>query len=279
MSRCIAMVVLVCLAALPTRALVNAEPPADDDTRFDAVGAFGHTARLNEGMGNPAQHQWYGSAVLIAPDVVLTAKHLLPHGEARLPRPGAMTVRFRRHEDGTLGTNDDGVDSYHQATIARYILCPDADLMLCILRDPVEHITPVSLDLSGEEFDASKVMLAAWGSTSNWVGQGGPRTELRAGQHTATVRGAFLRLASFDNENREKANGQRQAYITDENTVPNKFDSGGSMFVVDDEDNVLLAGIIATYSGGTWLGRYAEDAAFPLGVAVEGAEALEEALD
>ncbi|MFI4862265.1 MAG: hypothetical protein ACIAXF_16495 [Phycisphaerales bacterium JB063] len=279
MPKLFAMMLLLCTAALPCPALVNAQPPAEDDTRFDAVGAFGHTARLNEGMGNPAEHQWYGAAVLVAPDVVLTAKHLLPQGENRLPRPGAMTVRFRRHEDGSLGSNDDGVDSYHQVPIERYILCPDADLMLCILREPVEHITPVALDLSGEEFESSPIMLAAWGSTSNWVGLSGPRTELRAGQHTATVRGGFLRLASFETENREKPNGQRQAYIVDEHTVPNMFDSGGSMFVVDDEGNVMLAGIIATYAGGAWIGRYAEDERFPLGVAAEGADALEAALD
>ncbi|MEM9413946.1 MAG: trypsin-like serine protease [Planctomycetota bacterium] len=273
------LAMLFCVSAMPTHGLVNAEAPAEDDTRFDAVGAFGHTARLNEGMGNPADHQWYGAAVLIAPDVVLTAKHLLPHGEAQLPRPGAMTVRFRRHTDGTVGTNDDGVDSYHQVPIERYILCPDADLMLCILRDPVEHITPVTMDLSGEAFESSKVILAAWGSTAHWVGQGWPRTQLRFGEHTATVRGGSVRLASFENENREKPNGQRQAYITDENTVPNKFDSGGSMFVIDDQDNLLLAGIIATHTRGTWLGRYAEAEAFPLKVAAQGAEALEAALD
>ena len=94
-------------------------------TRASMPSARGVTRpRLNEGMGNAATNQWYGSAVLIAPDVVLTAKHLLPNGTDRLPRPGAMTVRFRRHEDGSIGSKEAGPDSYHQATIDRYILCP-----------------------------------------------------------------------------------------------------------------------------------------------------------
>ena len=151
--------------------------------------------------------------------------------------------------------------------------------MLCILSEPVEHIEPVVVDLSGDELDTAPIMLAVWGSTSHWVGQGGPRNELQAGEHTATVRGRFLRIASFENENREKENGQRQAWVTDEHTVPNKFDSGGSMFIFDEEGNITLLGIIATYSGGSWIGRYAEDDGFPIGVAVEGGDALMEALD
>jgi hypothetical protein len=269
----------VCLLALPAPALVNAQPPDEDDTRFDAVAAWGHTARLYPGRGHDAEHQWYGAAVLIAPDVVLTAKHLLPHGEDRLPRPGTMTVRFRRHADGTLGSKDNGADSYHQVAVERFVLCPDSDLMLCILREPVEHIRPVELDLSDEASDEAGVVFAAWGSTSNWQGNGGPRHELRVGTNTARIGRGMVSLLAYETEARRKRNGDQGRYITDEHTVPNMFDSGGSIFREDDEGRVRLIGIIATYGGGTWLARYAEDERFPLVAATRGADALREALD
>lgn len=279
MIRPLSLLLCMLLLSFPAGALVNAQPPADDDTRFDAVGAWGHTARLYPGRGHDAEHQWYGAAVLIAPDVVLTAKHLLPNGEDRLPRPGTMTVRFRRHTDGTLGTKADGADSYHQVPIERFILCPGSDLMLCILREPVEHIQPAELDFSEETHDETGVVFAAWGSTSNWQGNGGPRHELRVGTNTARIGRGSVALLAYETEAREKRNGEQGRYITDERTVPNMFDSGGSIFREDGEGNVYLIGIISTYGGGTWLARFAEDERFPLGVATQGADALMEALD
>lgn len=271
------LLVLFCAVALPGRAIVNGTAPAEDDTRFDAVGGWGETRKLNHGHGHRATDQWYGAAVLIAPDVVLTAKHLLPRRIEGLPDPGVMTVRFRRREDGSLGSKREGPASYHQVTIERFIPCPNADLMLCVLSEPVEHIEPVRVDLTGEGFERRRIVLAGWGSESHWQGVGGPRRGLTVGEHTASVRGQSVALASFETEPRENPEGERAAYIIDPNAVPNLYDSGGSMFIEEDGD-LFLVGIIATYSAGTWVGQYVDDEAFPVRAACQGADALLEAL-
>lgn len=278
MLRGVAWMLLLCCVALPGRALVNGEAPAADDTRFDAVGAWGHTARLNPGRGHDAEHQWYGAAVLIAPDVVLTAKHLLPNGVDNLPRRGTMTVRFRRHTDGSIGSEEGGARSYHQAVIERFVLCPDSDLMLCILREPVEHIEPVQVDLSGDTHRETPVVLAGWGSTSVWRGNPGPRIELRVGENACRVGNGRATVLHYETEPREKPNGTMSAVITEERAVPNLYDSGGSIFIEDDEGNIRLVGIITTYSGGPWVGPYADNERFPLGAAVQGSDALLDAL-
>lgn len=277
MPRLLLLLLVAAFLALPARAIVNGAEPAEDDTRFDAVAAFSRTAWLIENPGDNHVHNWFGNGVLIAPDVVLIARHLLPNNGQVALRPGAFAVRFRRHADGSLGSQDKGVESYHQVRVRRWVLADRFDLALGILEEPVEHIAPVKVLLDSPPVQARRAMLAGWGSVSPWQGNPGPRPGLRIGENTVTSRAAFIALDSSRTEQREDANGQRKAYYIDQNSVVNMHDSGGSIFIFDDNDQPVLAGIISTYTGGTWLPA-ATEAGFPLEAGTRGGAALLEAL-
>lgn len=264
------------LCAGNAHALVNGEAPAEDDKRFDAVAAFSRTNWLIEDDKDKHAHNWFGAGVLVAPDVVLIAKHLLPKSvqQGKTQASNQFIVRFRRNVDGGLGSRDAGPDSYHQVPIHTWILSPTADLALGILSKPVEHIEPVKLLLDDElMFSERRCALAGWGSQSPWRGKAGPRLGLKVGENTATRAGGFLRVDSYKVEPREGEDGKRGAYIIDEHAVPNMHDSGGSMFLFDEAGNPILAGIISTYTGGTFLPAASTDE-FPLNAATQGGRDL-----
>ncbi|MGB1125618.1 MAG: trypsin-like serine protease [Phycisphaeraceae bacterium] len=260
--------------------LVNGQSPEADDERFDGVAAFSKTQWLYEDKDGKGGHNWFGAGVLIAPDVVLIAKHLLPQPiqQGKTQASNQYAVRFRRHAEGGLGNREGGSASYHHATVYSWILSPNTDLALGILSKPVEHIEPVRV-LLDDDLDVSKrrCMLAGWGSESPWRGAKGPRKGLRVGGNTATRNGGFLRVDSYKVELREKADGSRAAYIVEKNAVPNMHDSGGSIFLLDDEDKPVLAGIISTYSGGMYLPQANTDE-FPIEAAVKGGRELMKAI-
>lgn len=269
---------LVALLASPAAALVNGQAPADDDTAYDAVAAFSRTTWLIEDDTDKYSHSWFGAAVLIAPDVVLTARHLIPNNGKNVGRLGQFSVRFRRHQSGTIGSTRQPADSFHNVRIVRWVVSDRYDLALGILETPVDHITPVKVALDLDAVEQREAVLAGWGSVSNWRGLAKPRIELRVGPNSVTARGPSLRVDSYRTEPREDPQGQQKPWIIDEHAVPNMHDSGGSMFVLDDEGKPMLVGIISTYTGGTWLPA-AADAGFPLEAATRGSAALIEAVE
>lgn len=271
---CIAMMLLT----LSTHALVNGEAPDKDDTRFDAVAAFSNTNWLIDNEEDTKAHTWFGAGVLIAPDVVLFAKHLVPSKKRDRLRPNAYMVRFRRHADGSLGSRQGGPQSYHQVPIARIIFAKHADLAFGILAKPVEHIKPVKLLLENEPLEEAKCHLAGWGSESPWRGVVKPRTGLRVGTNTLSTRGTMFQLLSYETELRVNDEGKKNSYVIDKNAVPNMYDSGGSVFVEDKEGNLLLCGIIATYTAGNYLPA-TNAGHFPMEAASRGARALIDALE
>ncbi|HEX7009060.1 MAG TPA: hypothetical protein VF184_03705, partial [Phycisphaeraceae bacterium] len=129
------MVLAILLAGVlsgPGWAIVHGQEPAEGDTRFDAVAALSLThwlhadsGRKNTGRKNRNEkdyvHNWFGAATLIAPDRIVTAKHLLPKGN-RLPRPGQFSVRFRRRPDGGLGRVADGPESFYHVRVMRWVI-------------------------------------------------------------------------------------------------------------------------------------------------------------
>ena len=270
------LLIAMLLATSHAHALVNGEAPAEDDKRFDAVAAFSKTEWLLENKQGKGGHNWFGNGVLIAPDVVLVAKHLLPKPVLQGKSQGSNQhmVRFRRNEDGGLGNAEDGTASFHQATVYTWIVSPTADLALGILSKPVDHIEPVKVLLDDEvKVSKRRCMLAGWGSESLWRGNAGPRKGLRIGENTATRNGGFLRIDSYKVELREKADGSKAAYVIDENAVVNMHDSGGSVFLFDEDDKPILAGIISTYSGGSYLPQANTDD-FPIEAATKGGREL-----
>lgn len=265
---------LLMLCATPAPGLVNGEAPANDDKRFDAVAAFSRTKWLIDDPGDQVNHNWFGSGVLIAPDVILTAKHLIPVKARVDPKPGIFTVRFRRHTDGSLGTKKAGPGSFHQVSIARWVFAERHDLALGILAKPVKHIEPVRVMLEAGEIEERECVLAGWGSESPWRGQAGPRRGLRVGENTAKIAGTAFVLQSSKTELREHPkDGQRKPYVVSEEALPNLYDSGGSFFFLDEEGKPVLAGIIATYNTGPFLPAAQKDG-FPIEAGTKGAKAL-----
>ena len=84
--------------ASTAHALVGGAEPAKNDTRFDAVAAFGETANLLTG------HNTFGNGTLITPTKMLMARHIIGQwGVGNQPPSGFYSFRFRRNVDGTIG--------------------------------------------------------------------------------------------------------------------------------------------------------------------------------
>lgn len=273
---------LLVLASLPADALVNAQAPPADDKRFDAVAAFSHARwlGLDPDHDNARDHNWYGNATLIAPDVVLLSKHLVKGNAA--PPAGEYAVRFRRKPDGSLGSKKKDADSFHNVKILRFVTAANTDLALGILEKPVEHIDPMPLGLDDQALNRDAIQLAAWGSQSRFRGVGGPRDELRVGK-TIAIRPPGAPVVRFPagevetrdwRENKETGEMERKPYVTSDYPVVNMYDSGGAILQEDDQGNPRLIGVIATYGGGAVIAP-ADTDAFPLSKAAEeGAAAL-----
>jgi len=283
--RIVIALVVACVGPMaPAHALVNGEAPAEDDTRFDAVGAFSHSRWLGLVPDDPnaRDHNWYGNATLIAPDVVILAKHLIK-GNAE-PPAGEYAVRFRRHIDGTIGTKKDGADSFHNVKIVQFVLASKADLALGILEKPVEHIEPMTVGFADFVLAKDKVILGAWGSESRFRGVGGPRNQLMLGA-TVGARAAGASAVGFPagdvetrdwREDKETGKMLMRPYVTSEYPVVNLYDSGGAVLTMDDEGKLQLVGIIVTYGGAVWVSTFDDPKAFPIKSATEaGAKALE----
>lgn len=280
MPKLTALIVLVGLLAAPSAdALVNGEAPAEDDTRFDAVAAFSRTAWLTPTEDNKHENNWFGAGVLIAPDVVLVAKHLLPPpvSSGKAQAKNKFMVRFRRHADGTLGSKQQGPASYHQVPVAKWVMIDKADLALGVLAKPVQHIEPVRVLLDTEvELDKARCVLAGWGSESPWQGVKLPRIGLKVGENTVSQYPRDPRILLIDHyktERRQTEQGDTRAYVVSEQAAPNMHDSGGSVFIFDDEGRPVLAALISSYTAGPYLAYVASQGA-PLEAATRGGKAL-----
>lgn len=281
MNRHIASLLIVllvaCLFGWPASAIVNGKAPDADDTRFDAVASHYWTnpvfRRDKTGTG------WSGCAVLIAPDVVVTAKHVLvaPRALEAFSKPGRFTVRFRRHADGTLGSEAGGADSYHHVWVERWVDVPDADLAIGFLAEQVEHIKPARVLIDNDPFEQRACVIAGWGSTSRFKGANGPRPGLRIGNNKATADGQLLRFRTSRTEQRADQHGFMMPYFIEDHPVVNMHDSGGALFILDKQGRPVLAGILATYRTAVWLAAHNSER-FPLEAAIQGGAALKAAL-
>ncbi|MEO0475657.1 MAG: trypsin-like serine protease, partial [Planctomycetota bacterium] len=222
---------------------------------------------------------WSGCAVLIAPDVVVTAKHVLiaPRALEALSKPGRFTVRFRRHANGTLGSEAGGADSYHHVRVERWVDVADADLAIGLLVEPVEHIKPARVLIDVDPFQQRACVIAGWGSTSRFKGANGPRPGLRIGNNKATTDGKLLRFRTSRTEQRADRHGFMMPYFIEDHAVVNMQDSGGALFVLDKQDRPVLAGILATYRTAVSLVANNSER-FPLEAAIQGGAVLKAAL-
>ena len=155
------------------------QQPGVSDERFDAVCAVGKTYRMRgptaldwidgNGVYDPMRQGGNtGSGTLIAPNLVLTARHLWSSGvqcdiDGYLCGPSEScgqdrkwTVRFRRHPNGMLGTMEEnpippntarGPDSFYYVDVVGAIELPncDADTVVLVLEHDVTHIDPMPM--------------------------------------------------------------------------------------------------------------------------------------
>ena len=162
------------LLASSAQAITNGFPPASNDGRYDAVGAFAVTWRLGLSFGHAddADHAWFCTATLIDEQTVLTASHCLAAYGVEAP----YAVRFRRQTDGSLGTIAGGVASYFHAYVSSWSVATGSQLAYGTLAAPVEHIAPLAV--SDGAYLGMDIQQAGWGRQGPAFGSG-PATELR----------------------------------------------------------------------------------------------------
>ena len=265
------VLVTFALAVTPSQAIINGSEPDPKDRRFDAGGAFSRTAWLTAGTQRRAAHahNWFGAATLIAPDTIVTARHLLPRD--REPKLGEFSVRFRRHLLGGLGRKKAGPDSYHQVRIVRWIKAMEDDLAIGILGKPVLHIQPIPVDLRQQAITNVPGHLAGWGSESRWLGVPVPRRRLMIGGNRFTVTADDAKVLITDitteerawKQNQKSGAWKRRHFVTSDAAVANQFDSGGAMLVEADDGSLRLVGVITSPRSGLWLGHFAHSGLFP----------------
>lgn len=163
--RGLAAIASVCMCVNPAWAVISGETPDDAERRFDAICGIGYTSQIAHGLGGG----WSvigGSGTLIAPDLILVARHSIEwHPDFEWfdpgftpPPQGYMTARFRRQTDGTIGhqdpldpDGDEGASSFFQVSIDQWYLAPwpggiyanPTDLAIGRLTVCVTHIDPI----------------------------------------------------------------------------------------------------------------------------------------
>ena len=173
----------VCIAATFSSAwgVVNGVPIVNADRRFDAVGLL-FTVTPWSACGG-----WVsGTCTLIAPNVVLIARHCLDINTSQPLPPSSLRryrVRFRRATDGTsenalspAGNPCHGV--YQEIDI---VLLVDAqnttcDQVLGYLASVPEGIQPIILSLNNPPRVPTPIILAGWGYDGECFGGGVPWT-------------------------------------------------------------------------------------------------------
>lgn len=164
----------------PALAVVNGIDPPLNDRRYDAVGLFFTVGTAAQDTGCAGLIS--GSCVLIAPDMVLIARHSLNVGSSD-PIPNASVnrfrARFRRAADGSAqnrmqvnGNTCHG--TYQERLITRLVDAPIAgtDMAIGYLDRPVELIKPVGMEISNPPFRVMNIVLVGWGYAGSCFGTG-----------------------------------------------------------------------------------------------------------
>lgn len=163
--------ILGLLLAGSAHGVTNGTAPATDEFKYDAVGAFAVSWRLGFDQGahaDDADHAWFCSATLVNTQQIQTGVHCLaPYGSA-----ATYMVRFRRREDGGLGTVAVGVSSFFHARVASWDFTGTGndDVAIGTLESPVYHITAIPLGYQATT--PSSVVQAGWGRVGPGFGNG-----------------------------------------------------------------------------------------------------------
>lgn len=166
----LAAAALAPLAAVSTAsAVTNGTEVPCNDRRFDAVGLF-ITAGYDPG---PCAGAISGSCVLIAPDMVIAARHSLdisPADAAWDPAIRQYRVRFRRATNGAaenhlLVNGDICHGAYQELKVVEFMDAPNhnSDQVMARLERPVAGIRPIGVELNNPPRGWTNIILAGWG--------------------------------------------------------------------------------------------------------------------
>jgi hypothetical protein len=161
-------------------AVVGGAPPDARDHRFDAICAFGiEPNMLPTGCCVPGTCDClntFGNGTLIAPDMVLMAKHTgletMGCDDSGNPFPGGFLFRFRRKLDDSLADPADCC-SYFHVGVDHFITSPWCeDIAIAILEEEVTHIDPIPFDAAIELALTDPVIMGGWGGDGVFVHPG-----------------------------------------------------------------------------------------------------------
>lgn len=168
----------------------------------------------------------------------------MPNNEP--PPPGdpsqERSVRFRRNPDGSLGSIEQGWQSFHHVKIIDYILfdlpLSPYDAVIGILEVPVTHIAPIAIDTSIGVEAGDRIILGGWGKEGPGFDEG-PRGRLKVLRVLSTgITSCRIRWQSAWDPDNLCACG------------PNMFDSGGAVLVELADRSLRLVGVIVTPGSG-----------------------------
>lgn len=248
MRRVIFLVLLPAVCVQPALAIVGGAEPAAGELRFDAIGAFSQSKwlGLDPLEPNAQDHNWFGAAVLIAPDVILTVDSLIPD-PLNPPAAGDYAVRFRRQTDGSIGSKASTPDTfYHERIMSWVVPTSGAPLIMGILENPVTHIDPIKVDLAHTLAITDTVTIGGWGREGP-APNTGPREKLK------TVDKALTDVADdklkFDS-----------IFLSADG--PNMFDSGGAVLEMELDGTPRLVGLVTTWNAAADLAQFDGDVQF-----------------
>jgi len=264
--RFLASIMCLMIAAPASHAIVNGQEPSEDDRRFDAVAGLTQTSAYNI----------YCTAILIAPDLVLTAAHCVDNWGGQETTYQELpdfyhTVRFRRHPSGHLGSIEEP-QWFHHVRVVRWIsVAPKfghgepADALLGILETPVTHIEPIRVShnrypvaLHPDRSLTTPLLVAGWGKIGPGLEGSG---RLRYAAVTLWSTNDKPSMARFESVNFDSFQNPQGCQCG-----PYTGDSGGPVLVEDCWSNLVLigiaAGISSTHSGGPSIFAAANTAGF-----------------
>lgn len=184
-SRLIGFVATCCVGILgvgaPAMGVVGGTPAPAADRRFDGVGLF-----MRVPPGSSCGGLISGSCTLIAPDLVLVARHSLDIGSADpLPTAAQRTyrVRFRRavgglSENRLLVGGSPCHGMYQEIDVVQLTDAPNrtCDQVIARLQRAPSGIRPIGMELANPPLTQMPAILAGWGYDGNCFGAGVPWT-------------------------------------------------------------------------------------------------------
>lgn len=235
-------------------ALESYEPDdIGDSDPADAVCALGFYGTIGRAAPNSAST--FGCGTLIAPNMLLCARHSFPtvnggwaagYQSMTSGEEFSFIARFRRKPDGSIGSTAGGNSSYHLVNITGYLTpSPASDICIAYLAEAVDHIDP--LPLSDSLASSDGITIAGWGVDGATLGAGSQPGDVRlidvAAQSVVPASPFFgWPLSPF---------------------TANTYDSGGAVIKVI-EDDWHLVGIITAFYGGVNVAHWEHNPSFQL---------------